>query len=218
MGVATPRLYINILGGVIVKKLLGLGIITMGILTLSGCGNNKNKEISSLKLENSSLKKELNAISESSASANKKQENKTSTVVGSVQYTITKITNKKIANKKNNYTDAEYNMSDIKSLPKSYYRATINYKLKNVGKKAFDLSYYQANVIDAKNNEFTSESSSEYGFDENSNGKVNPGMSTSGSFYLISDKPIDLSTLKINVSEQSTGSDTLGAAGVVEFK
>lgn len=200
------------------KKVLGLSIVTFSALALVGCGNNESSEVSKLKSENSSLKAELKAVSESTNKESKKQENKVSTVVGSTQYTITKISNKRISNKKANYTNAEYNMPDVKSLPSHYYRAAINYKLKNVGSKAFGLGYYQANVIDATGNEFNMESNTEYGFDQNSNGNVNPGVSTSGTFYLISAKPIDLSTFKINVSDQSTGSDVVGAGGVAEFK
>ncbi|WP_057801852.1 lipoprotein [Pediococcus stilesii] len=199
------------------KKMLGVVTVSATLLILSGCGN-KNSEVASLKSENSSLKTELKSFENKSSKNAAKQTDKVSTTVGSVQYSISKITSEKVTNKEDNYTNAEYNMPNVKSLPKHYYRTRIDYKLKNVGKKTFDLSYYHATVIDDNGNEFNQESNSEYGFDDNSNGIVNPGTKTSGSFYLISKEPINISHFKINISEQSDGENDVGKAGVVEFK
>ena len=101
-----------------------------------------------------------------------------------------------------------------------YYRTVINYQLKNEGDKAFALNTYQARIIDDDNIEYTRTGADKFLYDENSNGLVQPGTSTTGSFYLISKEAPKITNFKISVSEQSPDNyadGPLGEAGVAEM-
>lgn len=197
------------------------------LLSLSACSNNDRsniKTISSLKSENASLKKKnIKLRNYASASNNNEQKSsnskKTSNIVGIVQYSITSYKQQYVINKKSNYTDAEYNDDDIKDLGKSYYRITINYQLKNTGNKPFDLSTYNATILDDNNIEFNDSSSSNFLFDDNSNEIVQPNTATVGKFILLSKESPSMNNFKINISAQYTPNNkNIGKSGVIVFK
>lgn len=200
------------------KVIVTLAVATTSLL-LGACGNTSaNKvggdsaKISSLKKENASLKSELNAT------AGNTNEEKQLNAVGRVQYTITSVKQETVKNREENYTNAEFNFQDIKDYPKTYRRATITYKLKNVGNKPFDLSSMQNTVTDNDGNEYSDGGGDIFGFDENSNGTVKPGVSTSGKFTLLSKNKINLKSFVINVTDQFTDDDiNLGGAGSAKY-
>lgn len=143
---------------------------------------------------------------------------KTGSIVGEAKYTIISIKQEHVKKDEDNYTDAEYNFSDIKNYPSKYYRTTLNYNLKNVGDKKFDLGYTTANIVDAHGQQYTDESNSNYGLDDNSGSKVAPGNKISAEFILLSKKPIDLKTYTIELSGQYLNGDTkVGTGGTVKF-
>lgn len=204
-------------------KKLGVSILVLGsLITLGACSNNDDKTaklektIESLEAENKSLN---DKIKELTTAGDTEDEIKFSTV-GAVEYTITSVKTEEIENKQDNYTNAEYNFQGINNMPAKYYRTVISYQLKNTADKELDLSTYQATIIDDDNIEYNRSSNDKYLFDENSNGLVQPGTSTTGSFYLISKDAPKITNFKISVSEQSPQDYTqgkIGDAGVAEM-
>lgn len=221
------------------KKKLGLfGVVLLSLsaITLAGCSQSSQESsskdsstISSLKSENSSLRAENNSLqgvgtiesSSSKASTSKATSFKAKTLntVGEAQYTITSLKQTKVKNKESNYTDAEYNYDGIKDYPDKYYRAEITYRLKNVGTQDFDLSAMQNSVSDAQGLEYSYSSGDVNGLDSNSNGTVKVGMTTSGTFYLLSKTEIPLEHFSINVGDQvpKNGDGIVGAAGTATY-
>lgn len=220
------------------KKLGLFGITLLGFsaVTLAGCSQSSqdtssksSSTISSLKSENSSLRAENNSLqgvdtkaSSTSKTASTKTSNfkaKTLNTVGEEQYTITSLKQSQVNNKESEYTDAEYNFDGIKSYPDKYYRAEITYRLKNTGTQDFDLSYGQDSVSDAQGLEYSYASGDVNGFNDNSNSVVKAGMTTSGTFYLVSKTKIPLDHFSINVAEQipKDGEGAVGAAGTANY-
>lgn len=204
-------------------KKLGASILVLGsLITLGACSNNDDKTanlektIESLEAENKSLN---DKIKELTIAGDTEDEIKFSTV-GAVEYTVTSVKTEEVENKQDNYTNAEYNFQGITNMPAKYYRTVISYQLKNTADKELDLSTYQATIIDDDNVEYNRSSNDKYLFDENSNGLVQPGTSTTGSFYLISKDAPKITNFKISVSEQSPQDYTqgkIGDAGVAEM-
>nr|DAF71757.1 MAG TPA: Protein of unknown function (DUF3138) [Caudoviricetes sp.] len=204
------------------KKVL-LGVILLTSLTLAGCTSGDSaksekmeKTIESLKKENENLNSKLKALSTEGDTS----ENIIFSSVGTLQYTITSIKTDEIENKQENYTNAEYNFQAIDTLPKEYYRTKINYNLKNIGNKPFSLGSYQAGILNDEDIEYTGSGSEKYLFDENSNGVIQPGTSSTGSFYLISSEPPKITNFKINISKQfsdNTEEGPIGAAGIAKM-
>lgn len=204
-------------------KKLGVSILVLGsLITLGACSNNDNKTaklektIESLEAENKSLN---DKIKELTTAGDTEDEIKFSTV-GAVEYTVTSVKTEEVENKQDNYTNAEYNFQGITNMPAKYFRTVISYQLKNTADKELDLSTYQATIIDDDNIEYNRSSNDKYLFDENSNGLVQPGTSTTGSFYLISKDAPKVTNFKISVSEQSPQDYTqgkIGDAGVAEM-
>lgn len=204
-------------------KKLGVSILVLGsLITLGACSNNDDKTaklektIESLEAENKSLN---DKIKELTTAGDTEDEIKFSTV-GAVEYTVTSVKTEEVENKQDNYTNAEYNFQGINNMPAKYYRTVISYQLKNTADKELDLSTYQATIIDDDNIEYNRSSNDKYLFDENSNGLVQPGTSTTGSFYLISKDAPKITNFKISVSEQSPQDYTqgkIGDAGVAEM-
>lgn len=204
-------------------KKLGVSILIFGsLITLGACSNNDDKTaklektIESLEAENKSLN---DKIKELTTAGDTEDEIKFSKV-GIVEYTVTSVKTDEVENKQENYTNAEYNFQGITSMPNKYYRTVINYQLKNEGDKAFALNTYQARIIDDDNIEYTRTGADKFLYDENSNGLVQPGTSTTGSFYLISKEAPKITNFKISVSEQSPDNyadGPLGEAGVAEM-
>lgn len=213
------------------KKRILLGLIFIIGLVLSGCDNttrltdsHSQKTIDSLKAENEEIKAKLSSQStnteESSKLAGDTFKEKTLPVVGILEYTISSIKTEQVKNNQNNFTNAEYNFSRIKDFPETYYRTTISYKLKNTATVPFNLSTYQASLIDGDGMEY-SRNGTYYLYDENSNSLVQPETTTSGTFYLLSENKPNLDTFKLNVSNQSTDDYTvgpIGEAGTTEYK
>ncbi|WP_390409472.1 hypothetical protein [Lacticaseibacillus jixiensis] len=202
-------------------KSLGIGAIALIGLLLAACSSNNDSAsskdaatISSLKQDNASLQHQIKAASGESSST----KHVTLAKVGVAQYTITGIRTEKVTNKEANYTNAEYNFDDIANFPKQYYRTTIGYQLKNVGTKPFGLGYMQAHVVDATGVEFTDSGTDTFGFNENSNGDVQPGTATTGKFILLSTTAPKLNTFKISVSEQRNDTEIFGPAGITQYK
>lgn len=204
-------------------KKLGVSILVLGsLITLGACSNNDDKTaklektIESLEAENKSLN---DKIKELTTAGDTEDEIKFSTV-GAVEYTVTSVKTEEVENKQDNYSNAEYNFQGINNMPAKYYRTVISYQLKNTADKELDLSTYQATIIDDDNIEYNRSSNDKYLFDENSNGLVQPGTSTTGSFYLISKDAPKITNFKISVSEQSPQDYTqgkIGDAGVAEM-
>lgn len=204
-------------------KKLGVSILVLGsLITLGACSNNDDKTaklektIESLEAENKSLN---DKIKELTTAGDTEDEIKFSTV-GAVEYTVASVKTEEVENKQDNYTNAEYNFQGINNMPAKYYRTVISYQLKNTADKELDLSTYQATIIDDDNIEYNRSSNDKYLFDENSNGLVQPGTSTTGSFYLISKDAPKITNFKISVSEQSPQDYTqgkIGDAGVAEM-
>ena len=204
-------------------KRLGVSILILGsLITLGACSNNDDetakleKTIESLEAENKSLN---DKIKELTTAGDTEDEIRFSTV-GAVEYTVTSVKTEEVENKQDNYTNAEYNFQGINNMPAKYYRTVISYQLKNTADKELDLSTYQATIIDDDNIEYNRSSNDKYLFDENSNGLVQPGTSTTGSFYLISKDAPKVTNFKISVSEQSPQDYTqgkIGDAGVAEM-
>lgn len=216
--------------------LFGIVLISFSTLGLAGCSQSNqsassksSSTISSLKSENNSLRAENNSLQgigtkESSTSKTSSTKTaaftaKTLNTVGEEQYTITSVKQSKVNNKESEYTDAEYNFDGIKNYPDKYYRAEITYRLKNIGSQDFDLSYGQDSVSDAQGLEYSYVSGDVNGLNSNSNGVVKTGMTTSGTFYLISKTEIPLDHFSINVSEQipKSGEGAVGAAGTANY-
>lgn len=200
------------------KKLSAIGASLLVGIALTACSNggtNESAKISSLKSENISLKNKIKQHKTTTTNTN----GKTSSTVGIVQYKVTGYSQKKLTNKESNYTTAEYNDEEMKTIGNSYYRTTIDYTLKNVGNRAFALSYYNAGIITDNNIEYTHTDNANYVYDSNSNADVQPGISTSGKFVLISKKAPSMKHFKINVSEQRDSSgEVIGKSGIAEFK
>lgn len=79
------------------------------------------------------------------------------------------------------------------------------------------MSTYQAKIIDDNNMEYTSNSIENFGYDQNSNGTVQPNTSTTGTFYLLSKEKPQITNFKINISEQySDSQDKLGDSGIAQ--
>ncbi|WP_461214314.1 hypothetical protein [Lacticaseibacillus sp. GG6-2] len=201
--------------------LVSVGIaLSFGLVACGESGN--SSEVSSLKSENSSLKSANSSLKKSLNKPDEITKAKTLNTVGEAQYTIISVTQERVKQAESNYTDAEYNYSGIKSYPDHYYRAEIQYQLKNVGKKDFDLSYMGNSVTDANGMKYSFGGGATFGFDDNDNGVLKAGDSTSGSFYLLSKTKIDLSHFKVNVTDQiiDAGSDnqaTVGNAGTAAY-
>lgn len=136
--------------------------------------------------------------------------NKTTNTVGAFQYKITTITNEKVKNTEDNYTDAEYNLDDRDSLNSYYYRTIIKYELKNVGTQPVDLSYTQSSLIGDNGTDYTFEGNvGSYGYDSLvGEGKVQPNTIKNGKFILISNEKMNIKNPKINVGEQYANDDT----------
>ncbi|WP_338209437.1 hypothetical protein [Lactiplantibacillus paraxiangfangensis] len=200
------------------KKLSTIGASLLVGIALTACSNggtNESANISSLKSENISLKNKIKQHKTTTTNTN----GKTSSTVGIVQYKVTGYSQKKLINKESNYTTAENNDEEMKNIGKSYYRTTIDYTLKNVGNRAFALSYYKAGIITDDNIEYTDTDNANYVHDSNSNADVHPGISTSGKFVLISKEAPSMKHFKINVSEQCDSSgEVIGKSGIAEFK
>ncbi|ARY91251.1 MULTISPECIES: DUF4352 domain-containing protein [Lacticaseibacillus] len=199
------------------KKTIIIGCSILATLVLSGCGNTtgtssgKNgSEVASLKAENKSLKKQLAA---DNSTTSKKR---VLSPVGEIQYTITNITTKRVENERSNYTNAEYNFSGIKDFPSRYYRTEISYQLKNIGAKAFSLSNTSSKVLDDDGIEYTRDSTTNFGIDMNSNGKVQPGTATTGTFYLLTKTKPNVKNISINVGDQFNGIDSVGKGGIAK--
>lgn len=216
--------------------LFGILLVSLSAVTLAGCSQSNqgassksSSTISSLKSENSSLRAENNSLQgigtkgsstrKTSSAKTTAFKAKTLNTVGEEQYTITSVKQAKVNNKESEYTDAEYNFDGIKSYPDKYYRAEITYRLKNIGTQDFDLSYGQDSVSDAQGLEYSYASGDVNGLNSNSNGVVKAGMTTSGTFYLISKTEIPLDHFSINISEQvpKGGEGTVGAAGTANY-
>ncbi|MGM0333978.1 DUF4352 domain-containing protein [Enterococcus sp. AZ050] len=199
------------------KKIV-IGLIFSSLL-LGACGNTTSstnsdtqKTIDSLKTENSKLKSELKKTT-NEAKNEKIKFNK----VGIIEYTINSINTKQVKKSQKNFTNAEYNFSNIDDFPEKYYRTAISYELKNIGTEPFELSTYQAKIIDDNNMEYTSNSIENFGYDQNSNGTVQPNTSTTGTFYLLSKEKPQITNFKINISEQySDSQDKLGDSGIAQ--
>lgn len=210
------------------KKVGGFLLVLSSALVLGACGNSNDstgdsetvakleKTVDSLKSENEELNSKIKELTNSGDT----EDEITFSTVGAVEYTVTSVKTEEIENKQDNYTNAEYNFQGINNMPAKYFRTVISYQLKNTADKELDLSTYQATIIDDDNIEYNRSSNDKYLFDENSNGLVQPGTSTTGSFYLISKDAPKITNFKISVSEQSPQDYTqgkIGDAGVAEM-
>lgn len=207
------------------KKII-LGLVFSSII-LGACGNTASstdsdtqKTIDSLKTENSKLQSELKKAN--NITNNKKIK---FSKVGIVEYTINSIETEQIQNSQENFTNAEYNFSNINNFPETYFRTAISYELKNTGTEPFELNTYQAKIIDDNDIEYIRDSIDKFGFDQNSNGLVQPNTSTTGTFYLLSKEKPSLSNFKISISEQYppnptdgyTSSTQIGESGIAQM-
>lgn len=210
------------------KKIGVFLLVLSSALVLGACSNSNDstgdsetvakleKTVDSLKSENEELNSKIKELTNSGDT----EDEITFSTVGAVEYTVTSVKTEEIENKQDNYTNAEYNFQGINNMPAKYYRTVISYQLKNTADKELDLSTYQATIIDDDNIEYNRSSNDKYLFDENSNGLVQPGTSTTGSFYLISKDAPKITNFKISVSEQSPQDYTqgkIGDAGVAEM-
>lgn len=204
-------------------KKLGISFLALSsLLFLGACSNNNGettkleKTIESLESENKNLNDKLKELTTAGDTEDEIKFSK----VGIVEYTVTSVKTDEVENNQNNYTNAEYNFQGITNMPDKYYRTVISYQLKNTADKEFDLSTYQASIIDDDNIEYNRSSNDKYLYDENSNGLVQPGTSTTGSFYLISKDAPKITNFKISVSEQAPRDymeGDIGEAGVAEM-
>lgn len=210
-------------------KKFGMSLLVLSsLLVLGACGDSGasadssetiaklEKTVDSLESENKVLNDKINELT---TAGDTKDEIKFSKV-GIVEYTVTSLKTEEVENKQDNYTNAEYNFQGINNMPAKYFRTVISYQLKNTADKELDLSTYQATIIDDDNIEYNRSSNDKYLFDENSNDLVQPGTSTTGSFYLISKNAPKITNFKISVSEQSPQDYTqgkIGDAGVAEM-
>ncbi|WP_057746534.1 hypothetical protein [Liquorilactobacillus capillatus] len=130
--------------------------------------------------------------------------NKSTNTVGALKFSFSKIKNEKVKNKEVNYTDAEENMDDQDNLKKEYYRTTVYYELRNLGKEPVDLSYSLNSIIDDSGKDYSDDgSASGYGFDTLAGEKkLQPKTSKTGRFILISNHKITITKPRINVGDE----------------
>jgi hypothetical protein len=201
------------------KKVLTAGVAVLAILTLAACGSNSSDSatVSSLKAENSSLKKEVAGTTKTTEAVKLPKS-------GVVQYTITSVKTEHVANKKENYTDGEDNLSAVDNFPAHYYRTTISYEAKNFSSKSISLSTSGGlTVTDGDGHPYSRDSQDYAAIEMNDNVDVPAGESYSGVVYALSKRKPNFKTFKwmvpeMNAEDKDGNAVILSKATTVEYK
>lgn len=194
-------------------KKLALGMTLLASVTLlSACGSSSLSSSSSSKSENIAKNKDNNIKTIQSKSI-------TGNTVGVMKITTTKITQERVTKSENSKTKAEYIFDGYKTLPKHYYRTTINYTLKNVGNKQLGLGSSDMSFVDGDGQKYTNSSDTTFGFNDCSYENLQPNNTESDKFILITAKPINnLKTYSISTGQQNGDDFTmLSEGGVINF-